>query len=1145
MSANERSGGTSTAWVDASHVSTSSVVNVRGYVDNRPKDARDVERAKGVYVPPSVDEARAHGDATQPRQLNERGQLTGFSMLDQNLDLGVEFSPGLQGYFLVVKALALLFLALFALNVPVMFINYTSTYYASEYEADPLRGTPPVVEEGRPSPTFHSWYVDWHWANPMSASLGTVAPDNVPQREWLVAGATSGVLRWSSSKIQYLRFGVVMDIMGSVIVAIVAPIIIILLNQTDTALSRGTVTLRDYTVLVSGLPSDVNEEEVRCFFALKYGMVADVTLVKTECRQVNKQRLRLKLMEDYDEAEAALIANGNRGGSGAKDAIEKRIIKLDKKLARIKSRTRCKRVSAFVTFEKEETKIECLLRNRRSWFAYVFNFPRKERFRTKVRFLVRTAPEPHDVKFENLNMSNKVWRRLAVWLAVSAIVCFCYLFLRLLVDEKEKRWHSASMNGQLLADEIGIVIVKDRGELTRDAQASQFKTACQTRLNECGVAFSSGTRFAGVPWGAPPLVFYTDPMADDHDRAYGQQNFVKDMKLCAGEPKRCPVSEDMAKCYVCHCASQSYGLPDAVVKPYNKAIRDACEPYVDNGPGEYYQWLWNSFCIVLMNQILTMVVPALAELERFKTHAQTHARKTELILIAKYVNVALIYPLLNANLTQAAKYMPLLKQIFRLRGEYPDFEPEWYNDVGLVIFFVVMLSVTFDVIRRISTDLYTKLRRKIGVATAKTQKKLNEAFEGPELDIGTNCGDIAFKVLLVLTFSSSMPLLYLVLAMFFVLTYIYDWHLLLHVCRRPERMKISIVKYVIRVLLFGVGMHCLLGFWMWSYHWAPDVFKPKDISESLITKHSPLAYAIGGLDYNPLHNNSMLLDTVRATGSATEYFLNYHSMNIGRITDGDSIEGPPRVPVRFVERPWSETGMPFMVMMITVVGASLLWWIAYKIQHLGTAKSKIIADRKNLPHLHNAIAAGILVGSTTYQPRMLRGYRFLFEDEYKKSSPRTAESQETRTNVAHRGDSVNSRDEDYYDEQKYDDRYDASEYLGGAPWGGQADGSLYGGEHKYRGRGSRGTRQRDGGHGHVYTDGIPVDVRALGVSTDYNHRTNNAFDVTDQSGSDFEYPDDQDSDGGTLADDVSTQKSDSDREDEYVNDESRRPSWLH
>ena len=79
----------------------------------------------------------------------------------------------------------------------------------------------------------------------------------------------------------------------------------------------------------------------------------------------------------------------------------------------------------------------------------------------------------------------------------------------------------------------------------------------------------------------------------------------------------------------------------------------------------------------------------------------------------------------------------------------------------------------------------------------------------------------------------------------------------------------------------------------------------------------------------------------------------------------------------------------------------------------------------------------------------------------------------------------------------------------------------------------------------MYTDGIPVDVRALGVSTDYNHRTNNAFDVSDQSGSDFEYPDDQDSDGGTLADDVSTQKSDSDREDEYVNDESRRPSWLH
>jgi hypothetical protein len=548
-----------------------------------------------------------------------------------------------------------------------------------------------------------------------------------------------------------------------------------------------------------------------------------------------------------------------------------------------------------------------------------------------------------------------------------------------------------------------------------------------------------------------------------------------------------------------------------------------------------------------MNQILTVVVPMLAELERFKTHAQTNARKTQLILIAKYVNTALLYPLLNADISQAAKYLPILNGIFGLRGEYPDFISQWYNDVGLVIFFVVLLSVTIGTIKRLFASAFTIIRRKVGKATAKTQKKLNDAFEGPELDIGTNCGDVAFKVLVALTFSSGMPFLYLVLAMYFVLTYVYDLHLLVHVCRRPERMKISVAKYVIRVLLFGVGAHCLFGFWMWSYHWSPDITKPKDMSQSIAQKNSPMAYAIGGLHYNPPHNNTELTYTVAITGSAKDYILDYQRVNIGSITDEDKIEGPPRLPLRFAERPWSQNGAPFMILMIIVAGASLMWWITYTVHHWGTSRSRIIADRKNLPRLHNAMAAGILIGATSYQPRMLRRYRFLFENERKKVAPGDADKHSTQDNVSRRGDSVNSRDEDYYEQDmyddinKYDDGYNVSDYQGGAPWGTQADVSLYGGAHKYRGRGSRGTTQRDGGHGHVYDEGIPVDVRALGVSTDYNHLANNDFNADDEAGSDFEY---SDSENGTLVDDASTQRSDS-GEDEYANDQSRRPSWLN
>jgi len=1132
-------------WNEGKRASTStSAIAVRGFVDNRPKDARDVERARGAYVAPSVEEARAHGDATAPRHLNDNGQLEKFSVRDESLDLGVEFSAGLSGYFFVVKCLAVLFLAAFALNVPVMFVNYTSTYYASEYEADPTSGAVPIIEPGRPSPTFQSWYVNWHWANPQSASLGTAAPDSVPQHVWLNAGVNSGVMRWSMSKISFLRFGVLMDVMTVVMFGIAAPTIIYVMNRADAAITRGTVTLNDYTVMVTRLPADATEEEVRCFFALKYGVVADVTLIKNECLHANKQRARLALMEDYDECEAALIANGNRGKDGRKDGIEKRIIEIDKKLARMKSSTRCKRVTAFVTFESEDAKIECLLRNRRNWFRHIFAFPRNERFRTKIRFIARASPEPADVKFENLNLSNQFWRTLLVGLIIIGVVFFCGLFLRLLVDSKEKRWHTASMNPDRLAMDVGIVISHERGDLVRFAQTSQFKNACKDLLDTCGEAFSGGTRYAGVPWGAPALVFYSDGNATEEDRAFAQVTFVRNMRLCSEEPTRCPMSLEMSKCYACHCASQSYSLPHEVLRLYNKPVRDACDPYVENGPGEYYHWLWNAFCIMLMNHILTFLVPRLVAFERYKTFGETVERKAQLLFIVKYVNVAILYLALNANLKQIKKYLPVFSHIFRLDGEYPDFTSEWYNDVGLVIFFVILLSVMFGVIGRIFTDIHTIMKRKIGIAQAKTQKKLNAAFEGPDLDIGANCGDIAFKVLVVMTFSSGMPLLYLVLAMFFVLIFAYDYHLLLHVCRRPERTRLSVVKFVMRVLIFGVILHCLIGFWMWTYHWSPDVFKPKSMEESLVFRNTPLSYFVGGKDLNPPHNNTLLMEVVTATGTATEYMHKYHSENIGSVVDGDPVKGPPRMSVRFVERPWSETGMPFMVLMITVLGASILWWLFIKLTRWGMENKEIILARKNLPRLHDAINAGLLLGSLTYKPRMHRMYRFLFEENHKKAA--ASGSQVQHDGVKQPGDAANSHDEDFYDHDKPGevDDDEAGAYNGGAPWANERDRSIFGGDSLNRRRGSRGTHQRDGGHGHAYNDGIAVDTRALGMATDFNHRNNNKFKDGVEN-SDYEYSD-QGSEEGTLADDASTQPSEpnSDGEDEYVNDESRRPSWL-
>ena len=150
-----------------------------------------------------------------------------------------------------------------------------------------------------------------------------------------------------------------------------------------------------------------------------------------------------------------------------------------------------------------------------------------------------------------------------------------------------------------------------------------------------------------------------------------------------------------------------------------------------------------------------------------------------------------------------------------------------------------------------------------------------------------------------------------------------------------------------------------------------------------------------------------------------------------------------------------------------------------------------------------------------------------------------------------RGDSVNSRDAWSLERGDDDDiaelihhRYDNErEYDGGAPWVRKSGSKkIYGGDPANAKRGSRGTRQRDGGH-----YGVPVvDVRALGAGSDYNHVENNAFGHSEAFVAD-DHDWESASDAGTLDDDASTQRSQSfsdDENDDKRFDGARRPAWL-
>ena len=56
-------------------IASDKVLSTKAFEDARVKDHRDVERERGVYLPPSAEEAATHADSAQPRLLSEDGKL--------------------------------------------------------------------------------------------------------------------------------------------------------------------------------------------------------------------------------------------------------------------------------------------------------------------------------------------------------------------------------------------------------------------------------------------------------------------------------------------------------------------------------------------------------------------------------------------------------------------------------------------------------------------------------------------------------------------------------------------------------------------------------------------------------------------------------------------------------------------------------------------------------------------------------------------------------------------------------------------------------------------------------------------------------------------------------------------------------------
>ena len=199
------------------------------------------------------------------------------------------------------------------------------------------------------------------------------------------------------------------------------------MNQTQiiVTLDEDTISAADYTVLVEDIPNDATDpDEFRAFFS-KYGEVADVAIGLNNGKLIDMFQKRGRHELAIEEQIAKLKLYKLQELQKKLKAMRKEQKRIDEKIIQLRSKSDFKSVCAFVTFNEDKGKQECVEAYQSTLFQRLRGKAKAtKRFRGTINLKVSLAPEPSNVLWENLQFRglNTTMRALLVYLITTALL---------------------------------------------------------------------------------------------------------------------------------------------------------------------------------------------------------------------------------------------------------------------------------------------------------------------------------------------------------------------------------------------------------------------------------------------------------------------------------------------------------------------------------------------------------------------------------------------------------------------------------------------------------------------------------------------------------------------------------------------------
>ena len=822
----------------------------------------------GWYKPPELEVAEAHAEETNPQH---RGIQRAFAF--EPVDVK-QYGVGVVLYFTFMRFLSRAFLALSVLSIPTILLHVAGDHY--EPKEDPVAE---IIE--RSSLGNYGELYRWEMGGLAPDGNGTAAPvgDAPPAPDaWAADQATTSHDPWvhgASNTVTYffasqekdaLLIGLsYFNLAFLAVFAFFAFSIGPTQDKIVAEVDRNLTTIEDYSIVARDIPDDVHDPmELWKHFEKRIGKVQDVQVAHNTSELLGLALERERKARDFDVAKAKWRKNkedpdvkDEKVRKMEEDALEKKrdLHATDAAIRALQNdRMGEPQVSilAYVTFQDEESFLRCLKEYRPGFFAWLFR-PKRLRVRETHRLVVKQAPPPADIKWENLQFGywERQFRQFNIGLVAGVVLAAAFVGIAGVTTLEQGTSTEYDQIACRAACAYGVEPITLENEALRDVYKTCFDEsqivapppappppAWQRRramLGEEGDEGEDGDGGVGDRGDEEEAVVVEEEVrfSDDDDEGerrflFSSSSFVVARGLLQESSSS---SEDLAArqataaaayngtcgpndsfCYACYCLEHI-----TASSVFNE--RSYCEPYVYGFTMQLVAGGAAQGIILVLNIVLN---PLLIWLVRYEKHHSNSGEQRSLmtkLFVSQFFNTAI-------NLILIAGSFPWLKDYFKgtiadgllFQGDVEDLTPRWYEEVGVPIAMTIIatpLSARAATAIRYVSFKYTRFT---APNHAVTQDQLNRAFEGPDFDLSTRYGEVLNILFLTMTFGAGMPLLVPLAAFAFNSAYAVDKFDFARVSRVPPWYSTALGEGAAEIVAYAAVGHLLFAVWANSYY---------------------------------------------------------------------------------------------------------------------------------------------------------------------------------------------------------------------------------------------------------------------------------------------------------------------------------------